>query len=80
MICPKCGSKARCTDSVQTGEVRRRRYRCLGCGERFGTVEGYQAPAPKRSACDSCLLRKDALALCRTCKLAIAAEQFKTKH
>lgn len=40
MTCPKCYTEnTSCIDSRQQGFVRRRRYKCLECGERFTTQE-----------------------------------------
>lgn len=40
MICPNCGSdNTTVYDSRQYPDHRRRRYKCLNCGERFTTKE-----------------------------------------
>lgn len=40
MICPYCGQdQSICKDSRQLGEVRHRQYKCLSCGQRYGTKE-----------------------------------------
>lgn len=39
MMCPSCNATARCTDTRQTREGRRRRYRCTKCKVRLTTFE-----------------------------------------
>lgn len=46
MQCIKCKStNTTVINSREDGPVRRRRYKCLECGERFNTLEGHEAEA-----------------------------------
>ena len=50
MTCPQCHTEnTSCIDSRQQGFVRRRRYKCLECGERFTTQERVVTKKPERS-------------------------------
>lgn len=50
MTCPKCCTEnTACIDSRQQGFVRRRRYKCLECGERFTTQERVVVHKTERS-------------------------------
>jgi transcriptional regulator NrdR family protein len=48
MNCPTCRTPARCTDSRQNAEIRRRRYQCGACGQRFSTGEFVMAVGKAR--------------------------------
>ena len=80
MTCPSCGSEnSSCYDTRQMGSVRRRRYKCLSCGNRFATRESCDGDASsKKSICSKCILVQDARALCRTCPLHTGAEAWRT--
>jgi len=39
MNCPTCRSPCKVRDSRRVGEIRRRRYECVKCSERFSTAE-----------------------------------------
>lgn len=46
MQCIKCGSaNTGVINTREAGAARRRRYKCRDCGERFNTLEGYEADA-----------------------------------
>lgn len=46
MICRKCNSpNTYVVNSREKGSLRRRRYRCDACGERFTTLESYEKDA-----------------------------------
>lgn len=46
MQCINCKSmNTRAINSREARGVRRRRYKCLECGERFSTLEGYEGIA-----------------------------------
>lgn len=54
MTCPKCHTEnTACIDSRQQGFVRRRRYKCLECGERFTTQERVVIKKAERSEEDA---------------------------
>lgn len=46
MQCINCKSTDTCViNSREVGAARRRRYKCRNCGERFSTLESYEADA-----------------------------------
>lgn len=46
MQCINCKStNTTVINSREAGAARRRRYKCLDCGERFNTLEGYETEA-----------------------------------
>lgn len=53
MNCPKCDADARCYDSRPTGRMRRRRYQCMACGERFSTIEQVMTLTQGESAAET---------------------------